>query len=301
MTSAVFFGTPDAAVPALRALSRLAEVIGVVTQPDRAKGRSGARVAPPAKQAADELGLRVHQPSKMTEVLEMASNADIAVLVAFGRIIPRRLLEAPRLGMVNVHFSLLPRWRGAAPVQRAILAGDRRTGVTLMQMDEGLDTGPVLVECQTLIGALESAGDLTNRLALLGADQLAASFEDLIAGDLEGAAQDDALATQAPSFAPGEARLEPSTDAVSALRLIRAFSPRPGAWASLDGDRFKVLAARPLDASAAVGEIVDIDGTVALGTATSAIALVTVQPAGKAPMAADAWFNGRRRQPAQLN
>ena len=300
MTSAVFLGTPDAAVPTLQTLSRLADVIGVVTQPDRARGRSARLQPPPVKRAGDDLGLAIHQPSKMTDVVELASQADVGVLVAFGRIIPRPLLEAPRLGMVNVHFSLLPRWRGAAPVQRAILSGDQRTGVTLMQMDAGLDTGPVLAECQTPIGAAESAGELTDRLALLGADQLAASFGDLIAGRLEPVAQDEEAATEAPSFSADDARIDLEADGESVLRTVRAFSPQPGAWGSLDGERFKILAARSIAATAEAGEVRELDGVVALGTTTTALELVSVQPAGKPAMDAGAWFNGRRREPARL-
>ncbi len=301
MTAAIFLGTPDAAVPTLRTLSRLANVIGVVTQPDRARGRSARPEPSPVKRVAEDLGLTVHQPSRMTDVVEMAAQADIGVLVAFGRIVPKRLLEAPRLGMVNVHFSSLPRWRGAAPVQRAILGGDTRTGVSLMQMDEGLDTGPVLAGCQTPVGRYENAGELTDRLAVLGADQLAASFGDLLAGNLEPVAQDGALVTEAPSFSTDDARLDLGAGAESVLRTVRAFSPKPGAWAILDGERFKLLAARRIAASCAAGEIRQVEGVVALGTAGGAVELVEVQPAGKPLMAADAWFNGRRREPARLS
>lgn len=301
MTTAVFLGTPDAAVPTLQALSRLAEVIGVVTQPDRARGRSARLEPPPVKRAAVELGLAVHQPSKMTEMVEVAAQADIGVLVAFGRIIPRALLEAPRLGMVNVHFSSLPRWRGAAPVQGAILGGDARTGVSLMQMDEGLDTGPVLAGCQTPIGRDESAGELTDRLAVLGADQLAASFGDLVAGNLVPVAQDPTLVTEAPSFSTDDARIDLGAGPESLLRAVRAFSPKPGAWALLDGERFKLLAAKELAASCAPGEVRQIEGAVALGAAGGAVELVEVQQAGKPPMAAAAWFNGRRQEPARLS
>jgi methionyl-tRNA formyltransferase len=300
MTRVVFFGTPQAAVPALETLVRLCDVAAVVTQPDRAKGRSGTPAPPPVKVAAQDLGLEVRQPARMAEVVAVAATADLAVLVAFGRLIPESLLGAPRRGMVNIHFSLLPRWRGAAPVQRAILAGDRRSGVTLMQMDAGLDTGPVLASCQTLIGSNEAAGGLTQRLAELGADLLAAAFAELIAGSLLPVAQDERLATAAPSFSTADARLELPADPSGALRVIRAFSPQPGAWGLLDGARFKVLEARALDASAATGSIVAIGDAVVLGTGDGAVELLTVQPAGKPPLAAAAWFNGRRREPALL-
>jgi methionyl-tRNA formyltransferase len=301
MTSVVFFGTPPAAVPALQTLVRLSDVTAVVTQPDKAKGRSGTPSPPPVKVAAQHLGLEVLQPAKMAEVVAVAAAADLAVLVAFGRLIPESLLGAPRLGMVNIHFSLLPRWRGAAPVQRAILAGDARSGVTLMQMDAGLDTGPVLASCQTLIGSDETAGRLTQRLAALGADLLAAAFPELVAGSLESQPQDERLATAAPRFSPEEARLTLPADPAAALRFIRGFSPEPGAWGLLDGERFKVLEAAALDASAAAGSIVGVGDAVALGTGVGAVELVTVQPAGKPPLAAGAWFNGRRREPALLS
>lgn len=301
MTSVVFLGTPQPAVPALQTLARICDVAAVVTQPDRARGRSATPRPPPVKVAAQHLGLEVLQPAKMAEVVAVAAAADVAVLVAFGRLIPESLLGAPRLGMVNIHFSLLPRWRGAAPVQRAILAGDTRSGVTLMQMDAGLDTGPVLAVAQTLIGADESAGGLTQRLAVLGADLLAAAFPELVAGSLEPRVQDEGLATAAPRFSTGDAHLELPADPTVVLRFIRGFSPDPGAWGLLDGERFKVLEAVALDASAAAGSIVAVGDAVALGTGGGAVELVTVQPAGRRPLSAREWFNGRRRQPALLS
>ena len=300
MIRSIFFGTPEAAVPSLVALERTSEVEAVVTQPDRPRGRSGTPAPPPVKEAALELGLQVLQPTRLSDVTEVAARCDIGVLVAFGRLIKPQLLTAPRLGIVNVHFSVLPRWRGAAPVQAALLAGDDRTGVTLMQMDEGLDTGPVLRVAETAVSASENAGDLMARLAEMGADLLAGTFADL--GGIVPQPQDDKLATSAPSFEPEAARLRPrDTDAADLGRAIRAFSPRPGAWGQMEGERFKILAARPVEYGPGPGVIDEVSGVPVLGAAQGGLVLELVQPAGKPQMEGDAWWNGRQGRAADLS
>jgi methionyl-tRNA formyltransferase len=297
----LFFGSPEAAVPALDALVRRSDVTGVVTQPDRPRGRSGSPRPSPVAAAASRHGIVVTAPSKMSEVVALAGSCDLGVLVAFGRLIPPKLLAAPRLGIVNVHFSLLPRWRGAAPVQRAILAGDDRTGVTLMQMDEGLDTGDVLATAETAIGRLEDSGSLTGRLAHLGADLLAAELGAVERGELEAVPQPEAGVTLAPRFDAADARIDATIPQDGVLRLVRAFAPRPGAWGEIEGSRFKVLAAAPAPVVVAPGAIVDHDGAPVLGTSTGAVELTLVQPAGRAAIDGRSWFNGRRRRPAVLS
>jgi methionyl-tRNA formyltransferase len=302
---AVFYGTPAEAVPALESLRTVAEVALVVTQPDRPKGRSGRPQAPPVKEAAEAFGLPVAQPTRASSDLDPIREVapDIAVVVAYGQLLKPELLAIPRRGFLNIHFSLLPRWRGASPVVRSILAGDQETGVTLMQLDEGMDTGPVWARARTAIGPEESAGDLAGRLAEIGAELLAERLPAIVAGETEPVPQDDALATAAAKVRVEEAHVDPirhGSDAV--LRAVRAFDPRPGAWTVLEGQRFKLWQA----ASAAAGS--DTEPGVAsfetdrviLGTRDGAVELRVVQPAGKARMPAADWMRGRRNVPARF-
>ncbi len=298
---AAFFGTPPAAVPSLAALATVAEVAVVVTRPDKPRGRS-AKPAPPAvKVAAADWGLPVTQPRRAREVAPHLTDVDVAVVVAYGQILPAELLAVPAQGFVNVHFSLLPRWRGAAPVARAILAGDDVTGISLMQLDEGMDTGPVLVREEMAIGEAETTGALTARLAGRGAALLADYLQPYVRGHLVPEPQDDALATHAAKLQPEEARLDRAMGAGEVLRRVRAFHPRPGAWLEVEGDRVKVLRA---SATAKAGERpgrVELQGGQAvLATGDGSVEIVEVQPAGKAPMLGAAWMNGRRGEPAEI-
>ncbi|MDH3469766.1 MAG: formyltransferase family protein [Acidimicrobiia bacterium] len=295
-----FFGTPEAAVASLGVLNSISDIKLVVTRIDRPRGRSGEPLPPPVKVAATELGLRVVQPDRAGEMSDQLEGIDVAVLVAYGQLISPELLAVPNLGFVNVHFSLLPRWRGAAPVERAILAGDDETGVTLMVMDEGLDTGPVLETARTPIGHSESAGELTDRLARLGADLLGGRLPDFVAGDLEASPQ-DGVPTEAPKIDPSEARIDPTAPADDLARQVRAFNPRPGAWGEVEGDRFKVLTVRAAEGELGAGRIEEVDGVPMLGTGTHPLELVEVQPAGKAAMEGAAWMNGRRGEPSLLS
>jgi methionyl-tRNA formyltransferase len=302
VTRAAFYGTPAAAVPVLAALLEVAEVPLVVTQPDRPRGRSGRPMPPPVKVAAESWGLQVVQPRRASQDLETvrAASADVAVVAAYGQLLSPALLEIPPAGFVNVHFSLLPRWRGASPVVRAILAGDGRTGVSIMQIDEGLDTGPVYARAETAIGAGETAGELTARLAALGARLLADALPGIVAGSAVPSPQDDAAATAAAKVRTEEAFVDPrhhTSDAV--LRAIRAFNPRPGAWGRVDGERIKLWEATPAEGPAPVpGTAEPAGGEVRLGTGDGAVVLERVQPSGKAPMAAGDWMRGRRGAPA---
>ena len=297
----VFFGTPEAAVPALRALAGFSEIRFVITRPDRPRGRSGRPQPSAVKEQAMQLGLDVLQPEHPGEVVADLEGIDVAVLVAYGRLLPTSLLEAPRLGFTNVHFSALPRWRGAAPVGHALLAGDHMTGVTLLSMDEGLDTGPIIELVETPIDPAENAGELTARLAIIGADLLAARLPDFVAGSIEPRPQEGEV-TVAPKVTTADARLDPASSAEEMLRRIRAFAPKPGAWGEVDGSRLKVLKAGLWLGSEvpAPGSIEVHDHSIVMGTAGGAVELFDVQPAGSAPMAATAWANGRRNRPAHL-
>lgn len=299
MIRAAFLGTPAEAVPILGALEEVAEVVVVITRPDKPRGRSGRPVPPEVKQAAAARGLRVEQPSRAADIAALVTGCDVAVVAAYGRIIPEAALAVPSAGFVNVHFSLLPRWRGASPVVRAILAGDPTTGVTLMQVDAGLDTGPVYARLETPIDEAETAGELTMRLARLGAELLTHNLGAIVAGTLIAKPQPDAGVTAAGKVTVDEAHLDPvrhSTEAV--LRAVRAFNPRPGAWARLGEERLKVWRARPGTGECPPGEARVVGGRVLLGTADGVVELTTVQPEGKPEMAATAWMNGRRSEPA---
>ncbi|MDX1690652.1 MAG: methionyl-tRNA formyltransferase [Acidimicrobiia bacterium] len=301
MTRAVFLGSPAAAVPSLRALTGVAEVTSVVTNPDRPRGRSGTPQPTPVKDAAAELGIAVEQPASHLELLSalIGSGAEVGVVVAYGRIIRPEALRVPAHGFVNVHFSLLPRWRGASPVVRSILAGDDETGVTIMQLDEGMDTGPILAMERTTIGPSETAGELTHRLARIGADLLADTLPRYVAGDVEPRPQPDDGATAAGKVTVDEAHLSPLHGPDAVLRAVRAFAPRPGAWTEVEGERFKIWSAVPTDDDAEPGRITERDGRVLLGLRRGSVELLEVQPPGKPRMDAGAWMNGRRGEPAE--
>ena len=250
----VFAGTPDFAVPGLRACIEAGEVVAVYTQPDRPAGR-GRKLAPsPAKQAALAAGIPVEQPESLKTPEAQARLRDYApdlmVVIAYGLILPRKVLTIPRLGCWNVHASLLPRWRGAAPIQRAILAGDAETGVCLMQMEPGLDTGPVLLSEATPIRADHTGGTLHDRLAEMGAQMLAAGLRYVIAGGtLHATPQPETGATYAHKLEKSEAELDFSRPAVELERKVRAFDPWPVAEAVLAGERVRVWAASALPAT----------------------------------------------------
>jgi methionyl-tRNA formyltransferase len=289
----VFFGTPADAVPFLRALATRVdhEVALVVTQPDRRRGRGGRATPSPVKAAALELGLPVRTPERAREVVDevAASGAALGVVVAFGQLLPEALLRATPHGFVNVHFSLLPRWRGAAPVERAILAGDTETGVCIMELEAGLDTGPVYARCATAIGPEETAGELRARLVELGTPLLTATLPEI--GSRRAEPQ-----TGEPTYAVKLAVEEFETDwtrpADEVARLVRAGNPRPGAWTTAGGRRLKIWRARPHPTAAGgrAGEVL-AHGRVVAGDGL--VELVEVQPEGRARMSGEAWLAGR--------
>jgi methionyl-tRNA formyltransferase len=307
---AAFFGTPVEAIPILSGLLAVADVGLVVTRPDAPRGRSKDPVPPAVKVTAKGLGLRVLQPERPVEVLDEVASLDVVVLAAYGLLIPGPLLEAPEHGFLNIHYSLLPRWRGASPVVRAILAGDEQTGVTLMRMDEGLDTGPILAVCETPIDPEETAGELTARLAALGGDLVEDVLADVIAGRRVAEPQDDGGATAAGKVEVDEAFLDPRRHTADAVhRAVRAFNPKPGAWGMVDAERIKVWRARrhgsddpPADhlepGTAALAHSPDRSDRVLLACADGPVVLTKVQRQGRAAMDAGAWLNGRQGEPA---
>jgi methionyl-tRNA formyltransferase len=290
----VYLGTPEDAVPPLEALIRHGHDIAfAVTQPDRRRSRGAGLDASPVKQAATALGVPVRTPQKAREILDdvRASGAELGVVVAFGQLLPMSLLEALPHGFVNLHFSLLPRWRGAAPVERAMLAGDPETGVSLMQLEAGLDTGPVFASTRVPIEPHETAGELRGRLVEAGTALLLAHLPSLPTATPE---PQHGEPTYADKLEVDEFRLDPTRPAADMARLVRAGNPRPGAWFTVDGKRVKVLRAhesadiRTLES----GEIAP-DG--AIGTVRGLLVLDEVQPQGKRPMDGHAWRAGVRR------
>ncbi len=292
-----FFGTPEFAVPSLRALLEEGfDVVAVVTQPDRPHGRSrSALIPPPVKVVAMEEGIPVLQPERpigpfIDEIRTL--NPDIAVVVAYGHILKPELLAVPRLGMINVHASLLPALRGAAPIQWSILNGDEMTGVSIIQLEAGLDSGPVLHTIQTEIPADETGGELTERLAELGAAALVETLTLIEGGEVQPVTQDHSLATYAPKVNRQTARLDWSKDAATLARVIRAFDPEPGAWALLDGQEVKLFGGRAVNGTGEPGKIIQAGKTLCIAAQIGAVEVAEIQPAGKKRMAAEAWLRG---------
>ncbi len=301
MTRAVFFGTPEIAVPALEALAATMEVVGVVCQPDRPAGRGLELRAPAVKARALALGLKVTQPEKV-RTDEFAAwlrerAADVAVVMAYGRILPEQVLSAPRRGCINLHASLLPKHRGAAPITWAIVRGDRETGIALMQMDEGCDTGPVYTTRAISIGADETAGELAARLALLGAVVVREDLPRALAGELRLVPQDEAAATKAPLLEKADGTVRWEEDALRVHDRVRGMTPWPGAHTTLRGKRFKLLATRVASADVHEGEpgtvlaIEDRAARIACGR--GAVWLLRGQAEGKRALDAHELASGR--------
>ncbi|MGH7523520.1 MAG: methionyl-tRNA formyltransferase [Gemmatimonadales bacterium] len=294
----VFLGTPEFAVPSLAALLAAdVEVAAVVTQPDRPSTRSHSRLtAPPVKRFARAAGLPVWQPERprgdaFFDQLRSV-DADLGVVVAYGHLLPRELLEIPHAGLVNVHASLLPRWRGAAPIQWALLSGDPETGVSIMRIATGLDTGPVWHQERIAIGADDTAGSLALRLATLGASTLVATLPAVARGDVP-MAQSDAGITHAPKIDRATARIRWHDPAVSVSSRIRAMDPAPGAWTVLDGKEIKLFGATVVASHTTTpGRIVEHASRLLVETGDGAVEIVAVQPAGRRRIAAREWLNG---------
>lgn len=298
-----FLGTPDVAVPALEALVAAddVEVVAVLTNPDRPKGRSKTPVPPPVKVAAEAHGIEVWQPLKPAEVLDelTALGVDACAVVAYGALLPQRVLDAGGRGFVNLHFSLLPRWRGAAPVQHALRAGDEVTGITTFVLDKGMDTGPVLDRVEVAIDPDESAGDLLARLAELGGPVLVDSIRRLVAGQTP-EPQPAEGATLAPKITPEDVRIDWEAPARAIHDLVRSAEPAPGAHTTFRGKRLKVRSTRLVDAFGEPGEVVErrSDGVV-VASGAGGLLLARVQPEGKAVMDGQAFANGYRPEPGE--
>lgn len=288
----VFMGTPDFSVPVLNALAERHDILAVYSQPPRPAGRGKADRPSPVQARAEALGLPVRHPvslrSEVAQAEFAALGADVAVVVAYGLILPQAVLDAPRLGCLNIHASLLPRWRGAAPIHRAIMAGDAETGVCIMQMQAGLDTGPVLLREATPIGAEETTADLHDRLSAMGARLICAALDAL---PLPATPQADEGVTYASKIDKAEARIDWTQSADVVDRQIRGLSPFPGAWCDMGGERVKLLRSRVAKGQGAPGEI--LHGlTIACGS--GAVEITLAQREGKRPMTPADFLNGAR-------
>jgi methionyl-tRNA formyltransferase len=295
----VFMGTPQLSVASLRALARVHDVVAVYTRADAASGRGKTLIPSPVKVAAAELDIPVRTPATLRDPAEhvalRALDADMIIVAAYGMILPPEVLTAARLGAVNVHASLLPRWRGAAPIQRAILAGDDYAGVAIMRMEEGLDTGPYCLVAATPVG-VKNTETLTAEIAEMGAELLLDALEEIESGEVVWAEQDDEFVTYAEKITKADVALSPALSAQDTLRRVRASSAQAPARASIEGRGVTVLSAESASAVVEVpaGTVRVLNGHVHLGLCDGAIVLGSIKPDGKAAMAAPDWLRGLR-------
>jgi len=301
MARVVFMGTPDFAVPILEALSRAHDVRGVVTQPDRPTGRGRQLSSSSVKQTAENLGLSLYQPRTLNTPEAFAQLAkwkpDVIVVAAFGQILRPNVLTLPPWGCVNVHASLLPRWRGAAPVAAAILAGDAVTGVTIIKMDEGIDTGPILAQREQVVQPDDTRATLTRHLADLGAQVLLETLPVYLAGGLVPCPQPDGGAAYASALRKENGRLDWACPATELERIVRAFTPWPGAFTVWQGRRLKVLAATAIAVwygEDTPGQVVDLEDGAGVVTGEGVLRLDQLQLAGKRPMDSVTFVRGQR-------
>lgn len=284
-------GTPDFSVPVLKALAARHQILAVYCQPPRPAGRGKALRPSPVQAAAEAMGLAVRHPVSLRDPQAQAEfaalGADVAVVVAYGLILPQAVLDAPRLGCLNIHASLLPRWRGAAPIHRAILAGDAETGVCIMQMEAGLDTGPVLLRAAVAIGAEETTAELHDRLSALGARLIVQALDRL--PELHPEPQPAEGVTYAAKIDKAEARVDFTRPAVKVDRQIRGLSPFPGAWVEVAGERVKLLRSRLAEGAGAPGQVL---GGFTIACGTGAVEVTLAQREGKRPMPAAEVLKG---------
>ncbi len=290
-----FMGTPDFSVPVLtRLVAAGHEIVRVYSQPPRAAGRGQKEKLTPVHAKAQDLGIDVRTPKSLKSEAEQAAFAaldlDCAVVVAYGLILPKAILMAPKLGCINIHASLLPRWRGAAPIQRAILAGDEESGVTIMQMDEGLDTGAMLLVDSLPLNADTTGESLHDALSEMGAQLIIHALEGLAAGTLKPIAQPEDSVTYASKLERSEGHVDWSLPALEIERLVRAFTPWPGSWFDYKGERIKILSAELVDGAGEAGIVLDDQLTIACGD--GALRLNKVQRAGKGVMKAADFLRG---------
>ena len=304
----LFAGTPDAAVPSLRALlGSRHEVVAVLTRPDAPAGRGRRLLRSPVGALADEAGIPVLSPRRLAEpgFLDAlrALAPDCAVIVAYGALVPRAALEVPRFGWVNLHFSLLPAWRGAAPVQAALRHGDPITGAATFRLEEGLDTGPVYGVVTEAVVPTDTAGDLLGRLAVSGAALLAVTVDGIADGTLEARPQPAEGVSYAPKVTVDDARVDWAAPAAAVDRLVRSVTPEPGAWTTFRGERLGLGPVRPIDPvdlELKPGELHPEKRRVLAGTATVPVELGEVRPVGRRPMPAADWARGVRITPGEL-
>lgn len=296
----MFLGTPEFAVPSLNALASEHDVLAVFTQPDRPKGRARALAESPVKTAASALNLPIHQPERIRhqESVELLRTlrAEIMVVVGYGQLIPQTIIDLPGHGILNVHASLLPKYRGAAPIQWAIANGETKTGITIMQIDAGLDTGDMLLKAETAIGAAEDAPALSSRLAPLGSELLLEAIHRIADGRAQWEKQNDQEATFAPILKREDGRIDWSRTAQQIYNRLRGFTPWPGAYTTFRGQQMSVLAARPVELPHSSSGMVRVENRrvfAGCGNGT-ALELLQVQLAGKKLMTAEAFLNGYR-------
>jgi len=298
MTNVVFMGSPDFSLPTLRALANAYQVVGVVSQPDRASGRGRELKPPPVKLLAQELNIPVIQPEKLRQPEAMEQlrlwNPDLIVVTAFGQILKKDVLYLPRFGCINVHASLLPRWRGAAPINAAILHGDKETGVTIMKMDVGLDTGPILTQRSIPITGEDTAGSVFEKLSHLAADLLIETLPDYLSGKIQPTPQPEEGMTHAPMLKKEEGKLDFTRPADELERRIRAFNPWPGAFMDVDGTLLKIHRAHVAQGKAEVGQRLIYEDQPAVGAEAGLLILDEVQPAGKKSMSGKSFLAGAR-------
>ena len=296
----IFMGSPEFALPCLSGLAaaRNYQVVGVVTQPDRASGRGRELNSPPVKKLALELNLPIIQPEKLREPEAMqqlqAWKPDLIVVAAFGQILQKDILDLPRYGCINVHASLLPRWRGAAPINAAILAGDEETGVTIMQMDLGLDTGPMLAKRSIRLTRDDTAGSVFEALSTLGADLLLDTLPDYLSGKLTPQPQPEEGVTYAPMMKKEDGKLDFNSDVNELERRVRAFNPWPGAFMDFDGVTLKIHRTHVEAGIASVGKRLIVQNQPAVGARGGLLILDEVQPAGKKSMSGKSFLAGAR-------
>ncbi len=297
----VFFGTPDFALPALERLDASHQLVAVVTQPDKPKGRHGQPQPSPARLWAQARGIPVLTPARLKENEEFVEalaklNPEVCVVAAYGKMLPQQVLDVPRGGFINIHGSILPRYRGSAPIQRALMAGEARTGATIMNVVLEMDAGDILRVTETDIRPDDDYGTLAERLSHLGADALIEALADIEAGKVRPRKQDEKLVLYAPPITKDEAQIDWNTPAERIFNQIRGLSPKPGAYAYFDGRRLKILKNAQTSGEAALdsGKLAVEDGRLLIGTSSVPLEILVVQPEGKRPMKAAEFVRGYR-------
>ena len=295
----LFMGSPDFALPSLEALAANYEIVAVFTQPDQRSGRGRQMTPPPVKVRAISLGLPLYQPDSLKDVTTQdiikEIGPDVIVVTAYGKILPDEILSIPHVGCINVHASLLPRWRGAAPIQAAILAGDEETGITIMQMDPGLDTGPIYAQERLPISSTDTGGVLSLRLATLGASTLIDAMPGILTGNIQAVSQEESLATYAPMLKKKDGELDFLKPASSLALQVRAYEPWPSSYFIWNDTRIVVREARAKESeSNAPGTCLEYDRFPAVAANPGILVLTTIQPAGKKAMPGDTFLNGAK-------